>query len=117
MSTKKNKAVIQKYIEERNKGNLNAVREMHTPDYVRHWHSGVKNIDEVLEGLSKRSTSAKSTIDEMIANGDRVAAWGTGKKEGENDQHWCLVFRLSGGKIAESWNKITPYSGRGPYPE
>ena len=109
MSAEENKAIVKKAIEERNKENFDAWREMFAPDFVRHLHEGQrKNLDEV---TANELTGWHFTVDDMIAEGDRVAVWGTMKKEGKDDYHWCFILRFSDGKFAEDWNMISIQSG------
>ena len=97
MSAEENKAIMRRAFAAEN---TDALREMHTPDYGHHWHGGVKSFDDLFHG----GPVGQPTIDDMMADGDRVAVWFTIKREGKEDRRACFIFRLSGGKIAESWN-------------
>ena len=97
MSVEENKATMKRAFEEKS---IDALREMHTPDYGHHWHGGVKSFDDLRHGTPGRQI----ILDDMIAERDRVAVWFTSKREGRDDRRACFIFRLSGGKIAESWN-------------
>ena len=114
MSVEENKAIVKKFLEKPDKSD-EELREMHTPDFVHHWHGGVRNYDEWHELVVRRRQSVggspRLTVDDMIAEGDRVAVWATIKKEGREDRYGSFVYRLSGGKIAESWNMISIQSG------
>ena len=108
MSVEENKAIVKKATEERNKGNADAVREMYAPKVVRHVHSRTKDYEELTKNLSTEPSDRPIVIDEMIAEGDKVAVWFTRKKrEGEGDQHSCYIARIADGKIAEEWNMIS----------
>ena len=106
MSVEENKAVLKKFFEESNKGNIDAIDEAHSPDYVHHWHGGTKDFEEVKE-MGRGFLGTTFSVDDMIAEGDRVALWGTVSREGKDDSHWCWIYRFSGGKIVETWNMIS----------
>ena len=114
MSAEENKAVIRKLYEELSKGNMDAYDEAFFPDHVHHFHGGTKTSSEQKEAWS-RVIGGGTLVDDMIAEGDRVAAWMTIMKiEGKGDKNGCAIFRFSGGKIVESWNMISIQSeGKG----
>ena len=105
MSLEENKAFIKRMMDERIKGNADAVREMYAPDVVRHIHGRVKDYEEITKNISTEPWDRTVIFDEMIAEGDKVALWFTGKKEGD-DRHWCFIVRIANGKVAEEWNMI-----------
>ena len=102
MSVEENKAIVKQSIEKGNKGSVDAVRETVTHDYCHHWKGGVKSIDDL-------PFDWQTTIEDMMAEGDRVSVWGVWSKEGR-DRKMNIIYRLSGGKIAETWN-ITSLHG------
>ena len=113
MSAEENKAILKKFFEKPDKTDEER-RAMHTPGFVHHWHEGTKNLDEVLAERAARRQGrgpARPIVDDMIAEGDRVAVWATIKRGAEDDRHVCLIYRLSDGKIAEAWNMISIQSG------
>ena len=109
MSVEENKAILKKYFEEFNKRNIDVVDELVSPDFIRHTgRGGTKTVD--LEGLKEqfeeifREEGWICVLDDMIAEGDRIAWW-VHYEGGKYDGHsWCLIDRFYGGKIVESWN-------------
>ncbi len=93
MSVEENKATMRRAFEAEN---VDAVRAMHTPDYRHHWKDGVKSIDDL-------PFDWKVTIEDMMAEDDRVSVWGVWSREGKETK-LNIIYRLSGDKIAESWN-------------
>ena len=120
MSVEENKAILRKLHEELNKGNHDIVDETFSPNAIRHIHEGTKDFKTIKEDAVKRWGPGKgneAVIDDMIAEGDRVALWGTGRREGKCDLHFCFIVRFSEGKIAETWNMISLQSGHlAPFP-
>ena len=118
MSTEENKAILRKYVEDLGKGNIDAWGELISPGFVRHLGQGNTKSFADLEqshGVAFREHGVTIAIDDMIAEGDRIAAWMT-SKVGETDYHYCLIFRFSGGKVVEDWDMIaiqrdTPWAG------
>ena len=107
MSAEENKAVIKRAFEARNQKNVDAARELHTDDYIHHFHSGgVKGFND-LYGTPR----SQLTVDDMVAEGDRVAVWFSAQRDGEDKRNMCFIMRSAGGKIAESWNMISIQSG------
>ena len=109
MSAEENKAIIKAFLETQDKTDEER-RANFTPDFVRHWHGGAKTLDEVLAARAERMRSrgpGRVIVDDMIAEDDRVATWYTAKREGQPDRHYCAIYRISGGKIAEAWNMIS----------
>ena len=80
MSTEKNKAIIQRWIEEAwNKGNVNIADEIYAPDYTA---QDINNPERILRGpagiklsvMEMRSSfpDIHFTIDHLVAEGDKV---------------------------------------------
>ena len=109
MSVEENKAIVKRLFDELNKGNVDAAQELYAPDFGHHWHAGTKSLGD----LYPKHLGAKITVDDIMAEGDRVAAWVTWENE-KGEHLLCFVYRLSGGKIAESWNMHHHLTGRGP---
>ena len=108
MSTEENKAILQRYFEEMNKGNVEVMNEIVSQNVVRHWKPGVTwdfgHTKETHERIFKEQ-GRTNVVDEMLAEGDRIMAWMT-LKGGKSDRHFCFLYRFSDGKIAEEWNLI-----------
>lgn len=113
-----NKALVRRYIEEANNGgNVVLVDELMAPNYV--WHAGPSSRDELKRFLAWQRTTAPDwhiAIQDMIAEGDRVAvratARGTRTEESPGvpfpqpryiELTWIAIYRLAGGQIAEVW--------------
>jgi len=120
MSTDKNKAVVRRFIEEVFvKGNVAAVDEFAAADFVPHsWASvkpGIENLKQAVTRVSSGLSDVRMTIEDMIAEGDRVAVRltahavhkgkfmgmpATGKSYTISETH---IFRVADGKIVEHW--------------
>ena len=77
--TEANKALMRRYIEEANNGgDIALVDELVAPDYV--WHGGPATREELKRFLAWQRATAPDwhiTIQDMIAEGDRVAVRAT----------------------------------------
>jgi steroid delta-isomerase-like uncharacterized protein len=116
-----NKATYRRFVEEViNKGNVDIVEELYTPDYVDHSAppgapgglDGVRAVPKMFRGAFP---DVHFQIDEMLAEGDRVATRVTGhgtntgpfmgRPPSGNAATWGSkgVFRVTNAKIAEHW--------------
>jgi steroid delta-isomerase-like uncharacterized protein len=121
VSTEDNKAVIRRLIEEvYNQGNLDVVDELMAPDIFDHaavpeHQHGIDGFKHVIEWVRTFSSDVHYDIDDIIAEGDKVAVrmtqsgthtgtvrgiLPTGKSFSVDYVHW---FRLEGEKVAEMW--------------
>ena len=89
MSEEENKAVIYRHVEVLNKGDLSIVDEIISPDYVYHRPTGELNgrdgFKQIVTMVRNAFPDINYTIDDMVAEGDTVAArytW-TGTFKGE----------------------------------
>ena len=117
----RNKAVIRRFVEEvQNNKNLEAFDELHDPDFVNlsappggpDDREGAKLY---LKGLAEAFPDAQYTIDDMIAEGDRVVtkktftATNTGEFAGipatgkRVTLQFVDIMRVRDGKIVEHW--------------
>ena len=121
--SEENEALVRRYFEEIwNKGNLELIEELFTTNFVRHGPVGTEGEvrgPEEFKGLVSTYHAGlpdfRVTIDEMIAEGDRVVTRWTvrGTHQGElmgnaptgNQITFTgyLFDRISGGKIEEEW--------------
>jgi len=121
MPVEENKALIRRYFEEfRNRGDLAVADELLAPNYVL--HAGLGEDIHGPEGCKQDIVMVRSafpdlhiTIDEMVAEGDKVASrWtfrGTHRGEftgiaptGKQVTLWGMsIDRIVGGKIVETW--------------
>ena len=122
MTTEQNKAIFLRFMDELRKGNLDIIDEVCSSDFAFH-SPNLPNWARGLEGARKLATygsmlyrDAHGTLDDIIAEGDRVAVrWtitGTsigerrpgipdyGEKVAVGAMSW---YRFVDGKIAEDW--------------
>jgi len=127
MSTEENKAIIQRWLEAWNTGELGALVEIIAPDYVHHAHgnsirteSGPEWYEQAVAGHRASFPDHYGSLQAMIAEGDMVVTrWTvTGSHRGQ----WTAptgavipptgktitytgitIARLAGGKIVEEW--------------
>jgi steroid delta-isomerase-like uncharacterized protein len=110
MSAEENKAVVRREQEElwNHTGNLDAAEEIFAPDYV-------EAVKQEAADFRQGFPDVRSSIEDLIAEGEKVVArWAshathlgeytgippTGK---EVEFTGISVYRIEGGKIAESW--------------
>ena len=124
MSTEENKAVVRRFYEECNKGNMAALEELYAaPNYV--WHGTGVFRDMDLAG-SKQLWAAwwtafpdlHYTVEDLIAEGDKVVARQTfrGTHQGEimgvpatgKVVTWTaiIISRFAGGKFVDDWENL-----------
>ena len=122
MSPEENKAIVRRFYDEFfNKGNLQIVKELHTPDYQHH-DPDAPDPGGGAEGYIKRNSifleafpDRRLTIEDQVADGDKVATRitmrathtgnlpgipATGRKVTIVSMHMC---RISDRRIAEEW--------------
>jgi predicted ester cyclase len=123
MSTDENKALIRRFYEEIDRGNLEAMDEMVAEDYVNHDPAPFPGLDDGREGLKQAfrifwdSTPGHHVIEDQIAEGDKVVTRLTayGKHVGDlpggiaatgNELRMTAVaiHRIADGKIAAHWS-------------
>jgi steroid delta-isomerase-like uncharacterized protein len=121
--SEENKALVLRYFEEIwDKGNLDAIDELFTTNFVRHGPTAtegeVRGLEE-FKGLVSMYRSAfpdlRVPIEDLVAEGDRVVSrWRTrGTHQGElmgitpsgnqASVTGIIIDRISGGKIEEEW--------------
>lgn len=121
MSTEELKAMARRYIEEVwNQGKLDLIDEMFAPDYINHTPSpgqvaGPAGIKQLIASFRKAAPDLHYTINDMIAEGDRVVthwtAQGTHLAElmgvpptGKRITVSAIVIdRIVNGRIVEHW--------------
>jgi steroid delta-isomerase-like uncharacterized protein len=121
--SEENKALVRRYFEEIwDEGNLDAIDELFTTNFVRHGPSGtegeVRSLEEfkaVVNMYRSAFPDLQVSIEDLVAEGDRVVSrWRTrGTHEGElmgnaptgNQASitGILIDHISGGKIEEEW--------------
>ncbi len=121
MSAEDNKTLIRRLVDEvYNEGNLDVVDELVAPDVFNHaavpeHQHGIAGFRHLIEWVREFSSDVHYDIDDIIAEGDKVAVRmtqsgthtgtvrgipPTGKSFSAEYVHW---FRLADGKVAELW--------------
>lgn len=100
-----------------NKRNAAAIRKNMTTDFYDHDGPGGKPTDlagdeQMMVGMYKVMPDLKITIEEMVAEGDKVVCrniwrW-TGASGKKMQFHGFVLWRFEGDKIAERWATVTP---------
>ncbi len=115
-----NKAIVRRYFEAIDTGNLAALDELFAPTYVRHDPNApeVKGREDLKRHLRMVYTASPDlchTIEDMLAEGDRVATRMTvcGTQTGglmgiaptgkQITVTGMSIFRIANGKIQEDW--------------
>ena len=123
MGIEENKALLKKTIEANVKRDIAMVEELNRSDFVGHLMSAnppvdfnLEQVKQMLENPSPTLSDYKITIEDMIAEGDKVSVRTTvsGKHTGKffNIESTgksvtiaqYTIFRIQDGKIAEGWN-------------
>ncbi len=123
MSAEENKALIRRYMEAVDTGDVNRLDEFIAPDFVSH-NPFLPGVPPTLDGAKEafriflRATPGYHTVDDLIAEGDKVAARITGYGTHDGDllgspathkeikMSGIVVWRLAGGKIVEHWAQV-----------
>jgi predicted ester cyclase len=118
MSLEENKAVVRSLYEALTRRELNKVQESFTQGYVEHYPGIDLSREQADEGgymFANAFPDVVSTIEDMVAEGDKVAIrvthrgthkgmymgiHATGKKVEITN---TCIFRVTGGKLAECW--------------
>ena len=118
-----NKALVRRFYAEIDAGNLDAMDDLVTEDYLDH-HPAIPDLPPGREGLKtafqifQRSTPGSHEILDQLAEGDhvvtRLRAHGTFDVDmgdihatgGPLDVTATAVHRISGGRLAEHWGEV-----------
>ena len=123
MTIEDNKALVRRFIDQIFvKGDVNAVDQLVTEDFVPHtWPStgdGRADLKSAIVRVSKGLADARFTIEDMVAEDDRVAVRVTatatqvgefmgmsasGKSYSIGEIH---IFRIRDGKVSEHWHQF-----------
>jgi steroid delta-isomerase-like uncharacterized protein len=120
--SEQNKATVRRYLEEVfARGNLDAIPELFSPDYVEHdpasdeeirGHEGVRRDLSIYQSAL---SDIQITVEDQIAEGDRVATratmrathveelFGVAPNGNRVTVTGTVIHRLSGGKLARGW--------------
>jgi steroid delta-isomerase-like uncharacterized protein len=123
MSTDDNKRLVKRFVDEvLASGRVDAIDELVAPDFVSHtWDmtdAGRDKLKATTPQMHARLTDVEMTVDDLVAEGDRVVARLTssatptgdfmglpaaGKRYSISEMHW---FRLRDGQIVEHWHQM-----------
>jgi ketosteroid isomerase-like protein len=104
VSIEQHKATIQRFVEPWNTGEVDILDEVCAADYVLHGLGGVQELKQVITDYRKDIPDLQCTIEEMIAEGDKVAYRWTmrGTQAGKpRVSTGITILRFADGKIAE----------------
>jgi predicted ester cyclase len=114
------KEFVKRHFEEFvNKRNAAVIRQNMTSDFYDHDGPGGKPTDaagdeQMMVGMYKAMPDLHLTIEEMLAEGDKVVCrntWHWTSASGKKMQfHGFVLWRFEGDKIAERWATVTPPS-------
>jgi len=107
-----------------NKRDTSVIHRNMTPDFYDHdgpggRPAGVESDEQMMMGMHKAMPDLHVTIDDMIAEGDKVVCrniwrW-TDQASGKKMQfRGFVLWRFEGGKIAERWATVTPPAEQTP---
>lgn len=122
MSTEENKAMVRKFFEEGpSKGNLSAADELLSSDFSIYGplpvSPGIEGMKEIITNCRAAFEHLNVTVEDMIAEGDTVAARFTARGVHKGDfmnlpasgkpitMTGIEIFRIKEGKIAEIWGE------------
>jgi steroid delta-isomerase-like uncharacterized protein len=122
MSAEDNKALVRRFYEEIDKGNLAAMDELVAEDYIDHspppfpgLTSGRAAVKQAFE-IFWKATPGYHKIEEQVAEGDRVVtrmtAYGTHEDDlpgiprtgNRLEMSATVIHRIADGKLAEKWS-------------
>jgi len=123
MSTEENKNLVRRYQEAYNTGKLDELDGILAPNLISHNHlpgvpTGLAGAKMVHQGLLTSFPDSKTTIEDLVAEGDRVmvraTTSGTHKgpfagapPTGKSFKVTTMsVFRIANGKIVEHWGVV-----------
>jgi predicted ester cyclase len=118
LSTEEMKALVRRHFEDFvNNQKAEVIRQNMTPGFLDHdgpggKPTGVDGDEAMMRGMYNLFPDLHITIEEMIAEGDRVVCrnrWeGTNAKTGRRMEfHGFVEWRFEGDKIAERWATVT----------
>ena len=104
MDSEANKAIVRRYIDMWNTGNVALADEVLAPAWVDHAHPEVTGPDSVKQAISKVRAAFPDfhiTIESMVGEGDLVALRGTVRREVISRVMWFV--RVADEKMVEMW--------------
>ena len=114
MSVEENKAVAKRWNEEiLNERTFEALGEVLAENYVHHnpsdssWSPDAQGLESTKEALeqwwAEHPEPGRISVDDIIGEGDKVAARLTSYREGKPVGHTIVFYRFSDGKIVDDW--------------
>ena len=121
--SEQNKALVRRFYEEIDKGNIDILDELVAEDYIDHNPPPIPGLAPGREGLKQafrifqHATPGTHRIEEQIADGDKVVTRlrSTGKHEGDLpgasrtgnnlDMTSITIHRIENGRLAEKWSE------------
>lgn len=118
-----NKAIARQYIEAINVDDFGGLRRLLAPDFVDHTSvgdlpPGMEGVEQAHRMLRNGFPDVRFTIDQLIAEGDKVSLLATGQGTHQGDfvgfaptgsrVTWLGIrcFRFANGQIAEGWSQF-----------
>jgi len=118
MSVEENKALVRRWLRIFEERRLDAVHEVLHPSYGLHggestspWPTLFRSLEEAKRGWEKakdESLPFTITVDDMVAEGDKVALRETWYYEGKPIVNAMVFYRICEGKIIDDWFCKTP---------
>ena len=109
----RNEATVRAYSEAVERGDIDRINELVTPDCMIHYDEDTKTHDEVIrdhmEGFKQRKEE-RHVINDVVANGNKVSVRMTSyytQADGRVlKQHYSAIHRFVDARIAESWHDL-----------
>jgi predicted SnoaL-like aldol condensation-catalyzing enzyme len=114
---KNHKAVARAVFEVWNEGRLERLDVLVDPDVVHHdpydprGAAGLAGMKETISSVRSRYSALRLTVEDQIAEGDRVATRWTGELEPGSEIIGITIDRFKDGKIVEAWRSMVPLRG------
>jgi len=109
MSLEENKAIVRRWIEEINKGNLGILDGLVAPDFFHPTHQlrGPEGIKQFYTMFLNVFSDIHETVKDIIAEGDKVwfleKVTGTSSSGKKMDATALTILRIVNGKAVEGW--------------
>ncbi len=123
MSTEANKALVRRFYEEIDLGNIEAMDELVAEDYVDHNPPPFPGLGTGREGLKQafeifwKATPGRHLIEDQVAEGDKVVTTrmtaygrheddlpGISRTGAELEMTTTVIHRVENGRLAEKWS-------------
>ena len=119
MSLEENKAMIQRYLQVFTENKTDKLNEFVSNDYVYHGPGGyevkgVENLKKYMTWLHNMAPNMNLTVNHIIAEGDKVATYFTGKGTDKRNKQLTvqgiIISHVVDGKVVEEWEIIDRFS-------